>query len=297
MLLLQSTMLLQRYYVFFIDEYNVINISLNLFYSFQQVNNDITLFQNLNAAQLKPSPLPTKVVKWMQWYQQLTGMDKVELAKQQVISAQDKLFSCQDGRRRLNSEATLINDKLKEVYSELIQTKRDDPKYVQLTIIENKNLQDQARIISQLNLLEKDEKDHFTMLATAIKEYHDSQTMNAQKYKYISILASAVLAIISLMGSMIYNDRRIINIRNVIQDAQEKNENLIKSIFQSLETDFNANFSRLLVKLQNNDKKEIVTINEEANDNISMQVQKGYIVLGLCLAGIYILKVLTSGSN
>lgn len=37
-----------------------------------------------------------------------------------------------------------INDKLKEVYSELIQIKRDDPKYVQLTIIENKNLQDRS---------------------------------------------------------------------------------------------------------------------------------------------------------
>ena len=128
------------------------------------------------------------------------------MAKQQVMSAQDKLFNCQDGRRHLNRQATIINDKLKEVYSELIQTKRDDPKYVQLTIVENKGLQEQARIMSQLNLLDKEEKDHFTQLATAIKEYHDSQTMNAQKYKYLSILASAGLAIISLIGSMIYNN-------------------------------------------------------------------------------------------
>ncbi|XP_076753860.1 mitochondrial potassium channel [Xylocopa sonorina] len=259
----------------------------------KQVSNDITVIQNLNSAMLEPTPLPKRVVKWMQWYQQLTGLDTVEIAKQQVISAQDKLFSCQDERRRLNREATLINEKLKDVYSELIQTKRDDPKYVQLTIVENKNLQDQARITSQLNLLEREEKDHFTLLATAIKEYHDSQTMNAQKYKYLSILASAILAVISLAGSMVYNNKRIVNVRSAISEAQQKNESMIESSFQLLQNDLNTRFSEVLKKLNNNSQPEITVVNKDSKDVKKAEFHKAYIVIGLCALGMYIVSRLT----
>ncbi|XP_043789032.1 uncharacterized protein LOC122712971 [Apis laboriosa] len=277
----------------------------------KQINRNITLIQNINGTQFEPSPLPKKVVKWWQWYQQLTGLDKVELAKEQVIFAQDKLFKCQDERRHLNREAMTINDKLKEVYSELIQIKRDDPKYVQLTIIENKNLQDQAKIISQLNLLEKEEKDYFTLLATAIKEYHDSQTMNAQKYKYLSILASAILAIISLIGSMIYNNKRIANIQNIIYETQQKNENLLRSSFHSLEKDINTTFNKLIennnrnisttfhkiIESNNiikNNKQNVTMVNEKdrLDDNNTIELARTYIVFGLFI-GICILSSLT----
>lgn len=198
------------------------------------------------------------------------------------MSAQDKLFKCQDGRRQLNRQATLINDKLKEVYSELIQTKRDDPKYVQLTIVENKGLQEQARIMSQLSLLDKEEKDHFTQLATAIKEYHDSQTMNAQKYKYLSILASAGLAIISLLGSMIYNNKRIVSVRNVITEAQERNETVFRDRFNSLESNMNTRMSEILKKLDNNNKQDITSfVNEEVDTYSSVLTEHIHLILGV----------------
>lgn len=170
-------------------------------------------------------------------------MDKVELAKHHVIVIQDKLFNCQDQRRDLTRQAALTNEKLKEIYGELIQTRRDDPKYVQLTILENKGLQEQTRITGQLTLLEGEERDHFTQLATAIKEYHDSQAMNAQKYKYLSILASALLAIVSLTGSMIYNNKRILDVRNVIADAQN-----------SMETNLNDKFSAVIKRIEEQEK-------------------------------------------
>ncbi|XP_034186689.2 mitochondrial potassium channel [Osmia lignaria lignaria] len=263
----------------------------------KQINKDITVMQNLNAPQLEPSLLPKKVLKWWQWYQQLTGLDTVELAKQQVITAQDKLFKCQDNRRHLNRQATLINNKLKEVYSELIQTKRDDPKYVQLTIIENKSLQDQAKIVSQLDLLEKEEKDHFTLLATAIKEYHDSQTMNAQKYKYLSILASAVLAIISLIGSMTYNYSKIISIRNVIAEAQQRNESVVENNLNTLENNMNRLFSEVIKRLDNNNSNEqkINVVTKELNTNTLKEMQTTYIVLGLCFVGLYTIAKMLIG--
>ncbi|XP_076247840.1 uncharacterized protein LOC143187490 [Calliopsis andreniformis] len=272
----------------------------------KQISNNTTLIQNLNATQLQPSPLPNKVVKWWQWYQQITGLDTVELAKHQVISAQDKLFKCQDERRHLNRQAAIVTDKLKEVYSELINTKRDDPKYVQLTMIENKNLQDQAKIVSQLNLLEKEEKEHFTLLATAIKEYHDSQTMNAQKYKYLSILASAVLAIVSLTGSMIYNNKRITDVRNVIAEAQQKNESVFqnkliatennietnfKVLLEKLEYNINTKYTALVETLENNSKQD-ATLYHYTKEVETDKFRKVCIVLGICTVGIYMFRAL-----
>ncbi|XP_031841642.1 mitochondrial potassium channel [Nomia melanderi] len=260
----------------------------------KQVNDNITLIQNLNASKIEPTPLPKKFVKWWQWYQQLTGLDAVEMAKHQVIFAQDKLFKCQDERRNLNRQATMINEKLKEVYSELIQTRRDDPKYVQLTILENKSLQDQGRITSELNLLEKEEKDHFTMLTTAIKEYHDSQTMYAQKYKYLSIVASAILAIMSLIGSMIYNNKRIANIRDVIGKGQEKNESILQSTLHSLEDSVNRKFSEILLRLNNNNDKSVATpISHNLDTKVVNDYKNIYIIIGLSAITLYVIKIWT----
>ncbi|XP_008559975.1 uncharacterized protein LOC103580111 [Microplitis demolitor] len=197
--------------------------------------NGATIIQDLKLAALEPAPMPKQLVIWWKWYQQLTGLEDVEVARQQMITVQDKLFDCQNRRRDLNNQASVIAEKLKQVYGELIQTRREDPKYVQLTILENKALQDQSRIISHLSLLENEERDHFTQLATAIKEYHDSQNINAQKYKYLSILASAVIAILSLGGSMIYNNKRIADVHKIIAEGQSKNEVIFKNYFSTLE--------------------------------------------------------------
>ncbi|XP_015515298.2 uncharacterized protein LOC107220986 [Neodiprion lecontei] len=223
--------------------------------------NGATIIQDVSSPQKLQtiSPLPQRLVNWWQWYQQLTGMDKVEIAKHHVIEVQNRLFQCQDKRRNLTNQANIVNEKLKETYGELVQTRRDDPKYVQLTIMENKGLQEQSKIGLQLNMLENEERDHFTELATAIKEYHDSQAMNAQKYKYISILASAFLAILSLSGSMIYNNRRIADVRNVIADAQEKNDKTFKQCFHSLQNDSNKKFSQIMSMLQAKTTADITT--------------------------------------
>ncbi|XP_051163090.1 uncharacterized protein LOC127282703 [Leptopilina boulardi] len=232
-----------------------------------------TIIQDLHAESLKPStPIPVRLINWWKWYQQLTGLDTVEVSKQHVIQVQDSLFKCQEERRNLNRQSSLVHDKLKEVYAELIQTKRDDPKYVQLTIMENKGLQEESRIRNQLNLLENEERDHFTQLATAIKEYHDSQTMNAQKYKYLSILASAFLAILSLTGSMIYNNRRIVDVRNVISEAQKKNENNFRDNFQTLEQSSRQQFSNIiqLINSKTNFTPAENKISDISNENTSL---------------------------
>ncbi|XP_012255917.2 uncharacterized protein LOC105685979 [Athalia rosae] len=229
---------------------SVQNIAVEKYNTIVKQINGTTVIQDCSPQALQSvSPLPQRIINWWQWYQQLTGLDTVEVAKRQVIQVQDKLFECQDHRRSLTRQANLVNERLKEIYGELIQTRRDDQKYVQLTIMENKSLQEQTKISGQLNILENEERDHFTQLATAIKEYHDSQAMNAQKYKYLSILASAFLAILSLSGSMIYNNRRIADVRNVIAAAQKNNDETFKQCFHSLQSESNKKFSMIMSTL------------------------------------------------
>lgn len=214
------------------------------------------------------TPLPKKIVKWWQWYQQLTGMDKVEAAKHQVIILQDKLFECQDNGRALNKEMTDITYKLREIYAELIQTKRDDPKYVQLTIVENKCLQEQSKLMNQRILFDKEEKDNFIQLATAIKEYHDSQHINAQKYKYLSIIASALITIVSLTASLIYNNKKIVDVRNIVGEAQEKNESLLNANINQmsdLSKMFHAFDTKFTQHIANNTETKVNNKNNQSN--------------------------------
>lgn len=202
-------------------------------------------------------------------------MDTVEAARRRVIVLQDKLFESQDNRRILNKELTNITYKLQDIYAELVQTKRDDPKYVQLTIVEHKSLQEHKKVINQLELFEKEERDNFTQLATAIKDYHVSQNLNAQKYKYLSIIASAALAIVSLIGSMILNNMRILDIRNTMAVAQKKNESLLQTqtnelsdIKKTLQL-FNTKLSQQLANKEHENKENAIDLNKGSNQDMS----------------------------
>ncbi|XP_011143854.1 coiled-coil domain-containing protein 51-like [Harpegnathos saltator] len=270
----------------------------------KKLNNQTNIIQDLNVKPLEPSTLlPKRVVKWWGWYHQLTGLDTVEAAKQQVIVLQDKLFECHDNRRLLNKQMTDITLKLQEVYGELIQTKRDDPKYVHLTIVENKNLQEQNKIINTLALLEKEEKDKFTQLATAIKEYHDNQNMSAQKYKYLSIIASVVVAMVSLIGSIIINNQKIYSIKNAIYESQGENKSLIyvnTNQLTDLQNKFHSFETKFLQNIHTNKEKEINKENNTSNiltsaKHVAHLVISGtsYIISGTYTCGLYVIRIFT----
>ncbi|KAK2574908.1 hypothetical protein KPH14_002599 [Odynerus spinipes] len=247
-----------------------------------QLNNSLansTILQELRTIPLKPTnPLPRSLIDWWQWYQHLIGLNTVEKARQQVILIQDNLRKCQEMRRLLRQQAFMINNKTKEIYDELLRTRRDDPKYVSLTIMENKNLQEQSTVTEQLNLLEQEEKDYFVHLTTAINEYQDAQALNAQKYKYLSVVASAIAAILSLICSMIYNNKRINNIKLIISEMQEKNESTIVNCFNNLEEHVKEKLSRLESTI-NTDKQitPIETTKQSENKWVSIIKRTTYV--------------------
>lgn len=211
--------------------------------------------QSLQSASLEASaPVPKMLINWWQWYQKLIGLDIVEVAKQSVIDIQKTLFKCQEERRDLSRLAASKNQRLKEIYSELLHIRRDDPKYVELTIQENRTLQEQLKINEELSFIEKEERDYFTQLATAIKEYHDAQNMNAQNYKYLSIVASISVALVSLLGTIVYNNKRIADMNRSISDAQIKNENMFKMYFEMLESKLRVDFTAVSRQIEQTNK-------------------------------------------
>jgi len=254
--------------------------------------------QDLNAKALEPTTLPKNIIKWWQWYNHLTGLDTVEISKRQVIDLQNKLFECQDKRKVLNKNITDITHILQHIYGELIQTKRDDPKYVNLTIMENKNLQEQKIVLDQLALLEKEERDNFIQLATAIKEYHDSQNLNAQRYKYLSILASAIIAIVSLIVSLVsimLNNNRILNIRNTIKETQEKNQALLQTNVNQL-----SNLANMMQSIENKlSQKLSANKDKKKEDSLDMQINPAHVTPNMSniilKSAIYPVHLLTSG--
>lgn len=199
---------------------------------------NLNIVQEFQAVPLKSEkPMPPRLVTWWQWYQQLTGLHSVEEARQQVISLQNLLIKCQEKRRCTRQEAFIINNKIKEIYSEMLSTKREDPKYVKLTMEENNSLREQSIITDKLILLEEEEKDNFLHLTTAIKEYHDAQTMNSHRHKYVTILATITSAILSIICSLIYQNKRSEDIKTVVSFIQNKNE--------SYESNFQKNIDSL----------------------------------------------------
>lgn len=205
---------------------------------------NLNIVQEFKAIPLKSEkPMPRKLVTWWHWYQQLTGLHSVEEARQQVTSLQNLLIKCQEKRRCTRQEAFIINNKIKEIYSEMLSTKREDPKYVKLTMEENNSLREQSIITEKLILLEEEEKDNFLHLTTAIKEYHDAQTMNSYRHRYVTILATITSAILSIICSLIYQNKRSEDMKTILSFIQDNNESNIRKNFDSLKKYFGENIS------------------------------------------------------
>ncbi|XP_015182803.1 PREDICTED: uncharacterized protein LOC107069757 isoform X1 [Polistes dominula] len=205
---------------------------------------NLNIIQEFKAVPLQSEkPMPHRLVIWWQWYQQLTGLHSVEKARQQVILLQDLLMKCQEKRRTARQEAFMINNRIKEIYSEMLSTKREDPKYVKLTMEENNSLREQSIITEKLILLEEEEKDNFLYLTTTIKEYHDAQTMYSHKHKYVTILATITSAILSIICSLIYQSKRSEDMETILSLLQKNNESNIKKNFDSLKQYFEGKMS------------------------------------------------------
>ena len=102
---------------------------------------------------------------------------------------QEKLFVDSQERRRNTQLA--INDvqvKLKSIRSELERTARGDDKYLALVTEEHSIIKEEFSLASQLENVERLEKEKFSRLTRAVRDSHEKERAQAEKTKYWSIL-------------------------------------------------------------------------------------------------------------
>lgn len=69
--------------------------------------------------------------------------------------------------------------------------------------------------------------------------------MSSQRYKYVSILASVIAAIFSLICSTIYNNKRIDDMKVAMSKVQENNKSTIIKCFDSLQLHVDEKLSKV----------------------------------------------------
>lgn len=200
----------------------------------QHIETSSTLQQLKTVPPQPQKPIPKKMIHWWEWYQHLIGLNSVEEARQKVIMLQNELMKSHEMRNNLSQMALLKNNRMREIYDQLLRIRRDDPNYVNLTIEENKNLQEQKLVNERLQLIEREERDFFMHFTIAINEYQAAQALNAQKLKYLSFLASAIVGLLSLIMSIVYNDIRRKEMNRVLAEINEKNEASFKNYYNIL---------------------------------------------------------------
>lgn len=153
------------------------------------------------------------------WYEQLTGMEEVRLAQNRVIDAQSRFVRAQEKRREISKELSLIQGKLKELYAELDSTTRGEERYLQLITQEHNILKKEKQVLEEFTLSEREERDCFTALSSAVKESHEKERAQAERTKYWSVIGSIIGTVIGVAGSSINNEFKMRELRNLVKES------------------------------------------------------------------------------
>jgi len=171
--------------------------------------NNIALANSNNFLKKKIDELVAK-------YEEITGMDEVRIAQNRVIEAQDRFILAQEKRRELVKQLTDIQTKLKEVYAELDATTRGEERYLNLITKEHHLLKEERRLTSEFNLSEREERECFTFLSSAVKESHEKERAQAERTKYWSVIGSVIGTVIGVVGSSINNEFKMRELRKLV---------------------------------------------------------------------------------
>ena len=111
----------------------------------------------------------------------------------------------QEKRREAQSEITLLQNRIKEIHSELERTYRGDDKYLSLVTSEHQVLKEEKLKLAEFTQLEKKERECFSALSNALRDSHEQERAQAEKTKYWSVLGSILGTVLGILGTTINN--------------------------------------------------------------------------------------------
>lgn len=158
--------------------------------------------------------------KVVSWYERVTGLREVRIAQDRVLESQKQFMNAQDVRRDVSVELRTIQNKLKDIRSELLNTSRSEDRYIELITQEHALLKQENSIIDQVNTSEKEERDSFILLSTTLKDSHDRERIQAERTKYVSIVGSILGTIIGIIGSTVINTWKMNEFKRMVLEAK-----------------------------------------------------------------------------
>lgn len=167
--------------------------------------------------------------KVVSWYERVTGLGEVRVAQDRVLESQKQFMIAQDKRRDVSVELRAIQNKLKDIRNELLNTPRSEDRYIELVTQEHALLKQENYVIDQVNYSEKEERDSFILLSTTLKDSHDRERIQAERTKYVSIVGSILGTIIGIIGSTIINAWKMNEFKRMVFDARIDTPNSFKS--------------------------------------------------------------------
>lgn len=167
--------------------------------------------------------------KVVSWYERVTGIGEVRVAQDRVLESQKQFMISQDKRRDIAVELRTIQNKLKDIRNELLNTSRSEDRYIELVTQEHALLKQENSIIEQVNFSEKEERDSFIMLSTTLKDSHDRERIQAERTKYISIVGSILGTVIGIIGSTVINAWKMNEFKRMLLETKVDTSNSLKS--------------------------------------------------------------------
>ncbi|XP_022174468.1 coiled-coil domain-containing protein 51-like [Myzus persicae] len=167
--------------------------------------------------------------KVVSWYERVTGLSEVRVAQDRVLESQKQFMNAQDRRRDVSVELRTIQNKLKDIRNELLNTSRSEDRYIELVTQEHNLLKQENSIIDRVNYSEKEERDSFILLSTTLKDSHDRERIQAERTKYVSIVGSILGTIIGIIGSTLINAWKMNEFKRMVLDAKLDSSNSNKS--------------------------------------------------------------------
>ncbi|XP_049834331.1 mitochondrial potassium channel-like [Schistocerca gregaria] len=173
------------------------------------------------------SLLTRKLTDLVKWYEEVTGMDEVRRAQTRVLEAEEKFIVAQERRREANKAVTEIQTQLKDIHAALDSTTRGEDRYVQLITQEHQILKEERKLLTEFQQLEREEREYFSMLSSAVKESHEQERAQAEKTKYWSIIGSIIGTVIGVVGSSVNNRLKMKELRTLITDSVANNNDSV----------------------------------------------------------------------
>lgn len=101
---------------------------------------------------------------------------------------------------------------------------RGDDKYLALVTQEHSVIKEEKRLKEEFQQIEKEEREHFSILSHTVRDSHEKERAQAEKTKYWSIIGSVVGTMFGIFGTTINNHLKMKELRSLVEQTAQKGQ-------------------------------------------------------------------------